>query len=70
MIARGEIKVDTKFSVKKVSKNKSYFEDDDILVVDKPAFITADEVAKLLKDAILLNRLDKRDKWCYDVCKK
>ena len=25
MIARGEIKVDTKFSVKRASKNKSYF---------------------------------------------
>ena len=46
MIARGEIKVDTKFSVKELAKTKVIFEDDDILVVDKPAFITADEVAK------------------------
>ena len=59
MIARGEIKVDTKFSVKELAKTKVIFEDDDILVVDKPAFITADEVAKTFKDAILLNRLDK-----------
>ena len=59
MIARGEIKVDTKFSVKELAKTKVIFEDDDILVVDKPAFITADEVAKTFKDAILLDRLDK-----------
>ena len=59
MIARGEIKVDTKFSVKELAKTKVIFEDDDILVVDKPAFITADEVAKTFKDSILLNRLDK-----------
>ena len=59
MIARGEIKEDTKFSVKELAKTKVIFEDDDILVVDKPAFITADEVAKTFKDAILLNRLDK-----------
>ena len=59
MIARGEIKEDTKFSVKELAKTKVIFEDDDILVVDKPAFITADEVAKTFKNAILLNRLDK-----------
>lgn len=59
MIARGEIKVDTKFSVKELAKTKVIFEDDDILVVDKPAFITADEVSKTFKNAILLNRLDK-----------
>ena len=47
------------FSVKELAKTKVIFEDDDILVVDKPAFITADEVAKTFKDAILLNRLDK-----------
>jgi 23S rRNA pseudouridine1911/1915/1917 synthase len=51
MIARGEIKVDTKFSVKELAKTKVIFEDDDILVVDK--------VSKTFKNAILLNRLDK-----------
>lgn len=30
MIARGEIKVDTKFSVKELAKTKVIFEDDDI----------------------------------------
>jgi len=59
MIARGEISTTTKFSVKEVAQIKVIFQDDDILVVDKPAFMTADEVARKYKDAILLNRLDK-----------
>lgn len=58
-IARGEISTDTKFSVKEIAQIKVIFEDDDILVVDKPAFLTADEVSKKFKKAILLNRLDK-----------
>jgi len=59
LIARGELKADTKFSVKELAKTKIIFEDENILVVDKPSFITADEVAKTFKNAILLNRLDK-----------
>jgi len=59
LIARGELKSDTKFSVKELAKTKIIFEDENILAVDKPSFITADEVAKTFKNAILLNRLDK-----------
>ncbi len=59
MIARGEIKSDTRFSVKEVAKVKVIFEDDNILAVDKPAFLTADEIARKFPKAILLNRLDK-----------
>ena len=58
-IARGEIRTDTKFTVKEVAPIKKIFEDENILVVDKPAFLTADEVSRKFKDAILLNRLDK-----------
>lgn len=59
VIARGEIKVDTHFVVKDIAPIKVIFQDNDILVVDKPAFLTADEVAKKYPKAILLNRLDK-----------
>ncbi|KAB7886299.1 pseudouridine synthase family protein [Poseidonibacter ostreae] len=59
MIARGEIKGDTHFIVKEIAPIKVIFQDNDILVVDKPAFLTADEVAKKYPDAFLLNRLDK-----------
>lgn len=59
LIARGELRTDTKFKVKEIPQIKVIFEDNDILVVDKPAFMTADEVAKNFENAILLNRLDK-----------
>ncbi len=59
MIARGELPLNTKFTVKEIANIKVIFEDDDILVVDKPAFLTADEVSRKFKNAILLNRLDK-----------
>lgn len=59
LIARGEIRNDTKFSVKEIAKIKVIFENKEILVVDKPAFLTADDVAKKFSGAILLNRLDK-----------
>lgn len=58
-IARGEIKTDTKFKVKKVAEVKVIFQDDDIIAVDKPPFLTADDVSKSFPGAILLNRLDK-----------
>ena len=59
MIARGEISTEVNFTVKDIAPIKVIFQDNDILVVDKPAFLTADEVAKKYPDAILLNRLDK-----------
>ena len=58
-IARGELPADTKFSVKKIDKIHVIFEDSDILAVDKPAFMNAEDVCKRFKDAILLNRLDR-----------
>ncbi len=59
MIARGEISDRTEFKVKDVASIKMIFQDNDILAVDKPAFLTADEVAKKFSNYILLNRLDK-----------
>ena len=58
-IARGEIAVNTKFNVKEVAPLKVIFQDDDILAVDKPAFLTADEVSGKFPEYLLLNRLDK-----------
>jgi len=59
MIARGEIDEDTIFSVKEIASIKMIFQDEDIVAVDKPAFLTSDEVAKKFPDFIMLNRLDK-----------
>jgi len=59
VIARGELKDSTIFKVKKIATARVIFEDEDILVVDKPAFLNAQEVESLYPQAILLNRLDK-----------
>ncbi len=59
MIARGEIEERTTFQIKEVASIKMIFQDNDILAVDKPAFLTADEVSKKFSNYILLNRLDK-----------
>ncbi|WP_417327905.1 pseudouridine synthase family protein [Halarcobacter sp.] len=59
MIARGEIDTDTRFTVKEIGVVKVIFQDDDILAIDKPAFLTSDEIAKKFPKAIMLNRLDK-----------
>ncbi|WP_320034926.1 RluA family pseudouridine synthase [Halarcobacter sp.] len=59
MIARGEIPTDTKFSVKEMANIKMIFQDDDILALDKPCFMTSDEVARKYPKYIMLNRLDK-----------
>ncbi|WP_072682150.1 RNA pseudouridine synthase [Arcobacter sp. LA11] len=59
MIARGEIDEDTVFSVKEIASIKMIFQDDNILAVDKPAFLTSDEVARKFPDYMMLNRLDK-----------
>lgn len=59
LIARGEIDTDTVFKVKELAKSRIIFQDENILVVDKPAFVNADDVEKEYKDAFLLNRLDR-----------
>jgi 23S rRNA pseudouridine1911/1915/1917 synthase len=59
MIARGEIPTDTKFTVKEIDQIKMIFQDDDILALDKPAFMTSDEVARKYPKYLMLNRLDK-----------
>lgn len=59
VVARGELKEDTVFKVKEIANARVIFEDDDILVVDKPAFLNAQEVEARFPQAVLLNRLDK-----------
>jgi len=59
MIARGEIDSNTRFRVIKVEKAKPLFENDDIVVIDKPAYINSDEIERQFKPAVLLHRLDR-----------
>jgi 23S rRNA pseudouridine1911/1915/1917 synthase len=59
MIARGEIDERTIFRVQKVEKVKPLFENDDIIVIDKPAYVNSDEIERQFKPAVLLHRLDR-----------
>lgn len=59
MIARGDLDVKTIFRVEKVQKIKPIFENDDLIVVDKPAYVNSDEIERQFKPAVLLHRLDR-----------
>ena len=59
MIARGEIDSKTMFRVQKIEKAKVIFSNEDILVVDKPAYVNSDEIERQYKPAVLLHRLDR-----------
>ncbi len=60
MIARADINIKTKFRVQKIEKVNVIFENNDILVVDKPAFVNSDEIERQFKDVKLLHRLDRQ----------
>ncbi|WP_428738078.1 pseudouridine synthase family protein [Sulfurimonas sp.] len=59
MIARGDIDVKTIFRVQKVEKPNIIFQNSDLIVVDKPAFVNSDEIERQFKGAQLLHRLDR-----------
>lgn len=59
MIARGELPLTTEFRVQRIERIRPIFENDDLIVVDKPAFLNADEVERQFKGAQLLHRLDR-----------
>ncbi|MDX9814003.1 MAG: RluA family pseudouridine synthase [Sulfurimonas sp.] len=59
VIARAEIDPKTVFRVEKVEKINKIYEDENILVVDKPAFLNSDEIEREFKDTKLLHRLDR-----------
>lgn len=59
MVARCDLDVKTMFRVEKIEHAKTIFENDDILVVDKPAFVNSDEIERQYKPAVLLHRLDR-----------
>jgi len=59
-IARADVPLNTKFKVKRVEKIVKIFEDDKIIVADKPAFLDSDEVERSFgKEVFLLHRLDR-----------
>jgi len=59
VIARGDLDTKTNFKVIKVERAEPIFENEDIIVVDKPAYINSDEIERQFKPAVLLHRLDR-----------
>lgn len=58
VLARGLLKESAKFKVTKLAKPVKIFEDENIIAVNKPPFITSQKIAEIFKFP-LLNRLDK-----------
>jgi 23S rRNA pseudouridine1911/1915/1917 synthase len=59
MVARAEIDTKTIFRVTRIEKPNIIFENDDLIVVDKPPYINSDEIQRQFKPAVLLHRLDR-----------
>jgi len=57
-IARAMMKENTKFKIVHTQKPKKIFEDENIIVINKPPYITSEEISKIYKTP-LLHRLDK-----------
>jgi 23S rRNA pseudouridine1911/1915/1917 synthase len=58
-IARGELDSKVNFRVEKVAAIKVLHEDENIIAIDKPAFLSSEEVVRKFAPATLLHRLDK-----------
>lgn len=58
-LGRAEFPLHTRFEVVRIPKPQVLFEDENILAVNKPAFVESYELAGAFKDWVLLHRLDK-----------
>ena len=58
VVARGELPISAKFKILEIKKSKKLFEDENLIAIDKPSFITSEEIAKNYGYP-LLHRLDK-----------
>ncbi len=58
-IARGLVDEDTKFRVEEVNDIVVLHEDEDIIAIDKPAFVDSYDVEASIKGATLIHRLDR-----------
>lgn len=69
VIARANMPVKTKFRVEQIDKIKVIYENKDLIVLDKPAFLSSEEIEKQYKDARLLHRLDRETSGVLVLCK-
>jgi len=58
-VARAEYIEQTKFNIQNFGKIEKVFEDDNIIVLNKPPFINSEDLLKKFKHTKLLHRLDK-----------
>lgn len=59
LIARGLLAPNTRFNIQQIQKIKEIFQDENILALEKPTFLTSEEIAKNYPQWALLHRLDK-----------
>lgn len=59
LLARSDFPLDTIFEIQKIKKPQVIFEDENILALNKPAFVESYELASYFKDWVLLHRLDQ-----------
>lgn len=69
LIARGNISEKTKFRVEKIEKTRVIFENKEMIVIDKPAFLSSEEIERQYKGARLLHRLDRETSGVLVLCK-
>lgn len=67
-LARVEIKENSVFKVQKPAKPIKIYEDENIIAINKPAFLISEQIAKDFKFE-LLNRLDKETSGVLLMCK-
>lgn len=69
VIARGNVPVKTKFRIETVDKIKVIYENKNLIVLDKPAFLSSEEIEKKYPQARLLHRLDRETSGVLVLCK-
>lgn len=69
VIARGNMSVKTKFRIETIENVKVIYENKEMIVVDKPAFLSSEEIELKFKDARLLHRLDRETSGVLVLCK-
>ena len=69
VIARADMSAKTKFRLEEVEKIRTIFENKDLIVLDKPAFLNSEDVEKKYPEARLLHRLDRETSGILVLCK-
>jgi len=69
VIARGNVSTKTKFRLETVEKIRVIYENKNLIVLDKPAFLNSEDIEKKYPEAKLLHRLDRETSGVLVLCK-